>query len=101
MNERKAFCDRCDKRFLEKHMVEFRTSNAALLYSLFCTTCAINVAEEFVASAHKLHAFKLCKDIDEDDIPFIALSLQLDALFWTGDKRLKESLLRQGFTSFF
>ncbi len=49
MNERKAFCDRCDKRFLEKHMVEFRTSNAALLYSLFCTTCAINVAEEFVA----------------------------------------------------
>jgi predicted nucleic acid-binding protein len=59
------------------------------------------VAEEFVASEHKLQAFNLCKDIDEDDIPFIALSLQLDAPFWTGDKRLKESLTRQGFTSFF
>ena len=49
------------------------------------------VAEEFVASENKLQAFNLCKDIDEDDIPFIALSIQLDAPLWTGDKRLKES----------
>lgn len=59
------------------------------------------VAEEFVASEKKLQAFNLCKDIDEDDIPFIALAIQLDAPLWTGDKRLKESLSRQGFTSFF
>jgi predicted nucleic acid-binding protein len=59
------------------------------------------VAEEFVTFENKLQAFNLCKDIDEDDIPFIALSIQLDAPFWTGDKRLKESLSRQGFTLFF
>ncbi len=59
------------------------------------------VAEEFVASENKLQAFNLCKQVDEDDIPFIALSIQLDAPLWTGDKRLKESLSQQGFTLFF
>ena len=59
------------------------------------------VAEEFVGSENKLQAFNLCKEVDEDDIPFIALSIQLNAPFWTGDKRLKEFLSRQGFTSFF
>jgi len=59
------------------------------------------VAEEFVASENKLQAFNLCKEVDEDDIPFIALSIQLDAPLWTGDKRLKESLSQQGFTLFF
>lgn len=39
--------------------------------------------------------------VDEDDIPFIALSLQLNAVFWTGDGRLKKHLKRHGFVSFF
>ena len=59
------------------------------------------VDEEFVTYENKLQAFNLCKEVDEDDIPFIALSIQLDAPLWTGDKRLKESLSRQGFTLFF
>ncbi len=59
------------------------------------------VTENFVASEHKSQAFSLCQNIDEDDIPFIALSLQLNAVFWTGDKRLKEYLKKHGFTSFF
>ena len=48
MNE-KLFVIDATNVFQKKHMVEFRTSNAALLYSLFCTTYAINVAEELVA----------------------------------------------------
>lgn len=59
------------------------------------------VAEEFVALEHRAKAFELCQQIDEDDIPFIALSLQLNAPFWTGDRRLKESLKQKGFLLFF
>ncbi len=59
------------------------------------------VAEDFVALEYRSKAFNLCQHVDEDDIPFIALSLQLNAMFWTGDKRLKEHLNKYGFTLFF
>lgn len=59
------------------------------------------VSEDFITSEHRYNAFKLCRNIDEDDIPFIALSLQLNAVFWTGDKRLKNHLKNQGITLFF
>jgi predicted nucleic acid-binding protein len=59
------------------------------------------VAENFVSSEYKSQAFGLCQNIDEDDIPFIALSLQLNAVFWTGDKKLKNYLKEQEFALFF
>jgi len=59
------------------------------------------VAENFVALEHRLQAFELCRNIDEDDTPFIALSLQLNAVFWTGDKQLRTYLKKHGFTLFF
>jgi len=59
------------------------------------------VSEYFVASEHKVQAFSLCQNVDEDDIPFIALSLHLKAGLWTGDIKLKEHLKNQGFILFF
>ncbi len=59
------------------------------------------VSENFVSSEYKSQAFRLCQNIDEDDIPFIALSLQLNAVFWTGDKQLKEYLKEHHFALFF
>jgi len=75
----------------------------AEIYELFYRIlCKIEfVAENFVASEYKSQAFGLCHNIDEDDIPFIALSLQLKALFWTGDKQLKKYLKEHGFALFF
>jgi predicted nucleic acid-binding protein len=46
-------------------------------------------------------AYNLCKDVDENDTPHIALTLELDGLLWTGDNKLKLGLQRQGFTRFF
>jgi predicted nucleic acid-binding protein len=51
--------------------------------------------------ACKAQAYRLCKHIDEDDTPFIALTLELNGVFWTGDKHLKEYLKEHGFTLFF
>ncbi|WP_322744651.1 PIN domain-containing protein [Cuspidothrix issatschenkoi] len=42
-----------------------------------------------------------CKDIDESDTPHVALTLQLEGLLWTGDKKLKEGLIIKGFDKFF
>lgn len=44
-------------------------------------------------------AYSLCKDTDENDTPFIALSIFLDACFLTGDKKLVKALKKKGFTN--
>jgi predicted nucleic acid-binding protein len=40
-------------------------------------------------------------DIDEKDSVFVALTLELDGLLWTSDKKLKNGLIKKGFNSFF
>jgi len=46
-------------------------------------------------------AFYYCADIDEKDIIFLALAIELNAHFWTGDKRLTEGIQRKGFNNFY
>ena len=40
------------------------------------------------------------QNIDEADTPFVALTIELSAVLWTGDKRLKDGLQKQGFNHF-
>jgi predicted nucleic acid-binding protein len=42
-------------------------------------------------------ANELTVDIDPFDIPFVALSIYLDAYLWTGDKSLYNGLQGKGF----
>ncbi len=37
-------------------------------------------------------------DIDPDDAPFLALAWQLEAKLWSGDKKLRDGLLKKGYT---
>jgi predicted nucleic acid-binding protein len=41
-------------------------------------------------------ARQLTTDIDEFDIPFIALALELESPLWTGDKKLRKGLEKKG-----
>ena len=41
-------------------------------------------------------AHELTCDVDEFDIPFIALALELESPLWTGDKKLKKGLSKKG-----
>jgi predicted nucleic acid-binding protein len=47
---------------------------------------------------NKQIAYELCKDVDVKDTLFVAMSLEFDTWFWTGDKKLKAHLLSKGFT---
>ncbi len=55
------------------------------------------VNEEFVSIENRKIAYDLCKDVDEKDTPFIALSIEINGCFWTGDKALKNHLIKNGF----
>ncbi len=73
-----------------------------LLTSLRSLLRRIRVYQEaLIAASHWETAFRLCQPVDSSDTPHVALTLQLDALLWTGDKRLKAALRQQGFDRFF
>jgi len=59
------------------------------------------VNEEKISTANFIAAHRLCKNVDEDDTPFVALSLEFGYPLWTRDKVLKIGLQQRGFTNFF
>lgn len=62
----------------------------------------INFVNELnISIPNFITAYHLCKNVDEDDTPFVALSLELGYPLWTRDKELKMGLTRKGFTNFF
>jgi len=46
-------------------------------------------------------ALALCAGVDEKDSPFVALTIELNALLRTGDKELRRGLKAKGFQQFF
>ena len=54
------------------------------------------VSEELISEQSWKNAFALTKGIDENDTPFIALGIELNAKLWTGDKVLSKGLLNKG-----
>jgi len=51
-----------------------------------------DIQREFIRNA-----FEIVKDIDEDDLFFVALHLQTKHKIWTGDKQLINGLLAKGY----
>lgn len=52
------------------------------------------VQEEQIAARNWLLAEQLTSQVDGDDIPFVALALELQCPLWTGDKRLHKGIQR-------
>jgi predicted nucleic acid-binding protein len=59
------------------------------------------VSNEFISLANYIEAYRLCKDVDENDTPFLALVLELNAKLWSKDEALKNHLISLGFNNFF
>lgn len=59
------------------------------------------INEDFVSIGSYLEAYRLCKEIDEKDVPFVALTIELDCELWTFDTPIIKGLTALGFTKFF
>jgi predicted nucleic acid-binding protein len=59
------------------------------------------VHEADIAIGTWVEAYRLCKGIDANDTPYVALTLHLDGRFWTEDNELKTALRARGFDRFF
>jgi predicted nucleic acid-binding protein len=69
-----------------------------ILYRLLKNIQLVN--DENISNLSWKKAYQLCHAIDIKDTPFVALSIELDALLWSSDKKLKTHLLSQGFSFF-
>jgi predicted nucleic acid-binding protein len=57
------------------------------------------ISEELIKKSSWEYAYELTKDIDEDDTPFVALTIELNGSLWTGDKKLINGLRNKGWNS--
>lgn len=57
------------------------------------------ISEKQIEAQNWEKAQELVKGIDEKDVAFVALTLQTNALLWTGDKKLCNGLRSKGFQS--
>jgi predicted nucleic acid-binding protein len=79
-----------------------KLSEAEVIRLLYTLLRRIIVSKEnLIEPQIRYDAYLLCADVDETDTPHVALTMHLNALLWTGDKRLKKGLQQKGFDQFF
>lgn len=81
-----------NSRLTEENLLE-------LLHKIFNRVKIIN--EDIISNDSWKIAYNLCKDVDLNDIPFVAAAIELDGKLWSGDKKLRQKLTDLGFTSFY
>lgn len=55
------------------------------------------ISPEAISEIHWNLAYDLAYDVDEDDTPFLATAIGIEAIIWTGDKKLINGLKKKGF----
>lgn len=85
-------------KYKEKIVLHSRLEEDEILEVLYKLLKNIRVFDENMITPGALkQAYELVKNIDEKDIIFIGLAIELNGLLWTGDKKLAEGLLKKGF----
>lgn len=59
------------------------------------------IDEDSIRLGSWTEAWRLCRDVDENDTAYVALAVDQDADLWTGDRVLEAGLRKKGFTRFF
>jgi predicted nucleic acid-binding protein len=84
------------KRLKLQKLTKLNSSDLDVLLAL--TTHKIQfISERLLPLKAWKEAIQLTKEIDLKDAPFVALSYHLNAVLWSGDKKLRSGLLRKGF----
>jgi len=85
----------------EKILKYSKLTENEILTTFYKLLKLINFYNEDLISPEILKkAFELCHDVDEKDTVFVALTMELGAYLWTGDKKLQEPLVSKGFNQF-
>lgn len=78
-------------KYKEKLISLTRKPEVEVLEILYHTLSQINFYnEKSISIASRQSAYDLCKTIDPKDTVFLALSFELNAPLWSGDKKLKK-----------
>jgi predicted nucleic acid-binding protein len=86
----------------EKLLRATRMDDAALTLGYYLLLKRVQFYKEAsIPKDCREQAYALCRGIDEEDAPHVALTLALDGLLWTGDKVLRAGLMERGFDRFF
>jgi predicted nucleic acid-binding protein len=57
--------------------------------------------EDAISIGNWTESWRLCRDVDENDVAYVALTLELKGRLWTSDRKLEIGLGKKGFTHFF
>lgn len=57
--------------------------------------------EDLINQDVRRRVVDLCRGVDLDDAPHVALTLSVEGRLWTGDETLKRGLRSQGFQHFY
>ena len=86
----------------ERILKKSKASEEETLEYLLKILSRINfISEDSISTGNFIAAYRLCKDIDEEDTTFIALCLELEYELWTRDEKLKSGLKKKGFSDFY
>jgi len=86
----------------ERLALASRLTEDDLLAALHTLTNALEfVNEADIPIGTWMEAHRLCRDVDEKDTPYVALTLHLDGRLWTDDEELIEALRAKGFQELF
>ena len=89
-------------KWKEKIIKSSHLTNEQVLELLSICLRRVNlVKEEKISNQYWNEAYQLCREIDKNDTPFVALTLELNGFLWTGDKKLIAGLKERGFSKFF
>jgi predicted nucleic acid-binding protein len=83
-----------EKKLYFSSKVSSEMFNENLLLFLGCLTV---IADEQIDEKYFESAYTLTKEIDPADTMYVALTMALDALLWTGDLKLFHALRKKGF----
>jgi predicted nucleic acid-binding protein len=57
--------------------------------------------EDAISIGSWAEAWRLCRDVDENDVAYVALTVELEGKLWTSDRELEIGLRKKGFTCFY
>lgn len=87
------------ERYISKIVTQSNQTEGKVRETIQLAYTKINfIADTQIPIEFYMKAAPLVRDIDPNDIVFVALNEYLDEFLWTGDKQLYEGLIGKGYT---